>query len=177
MAPGEVAVTNEQLLQTFRPPTLVTPYPVTFNPHYSSAVFIEKTRQWLQDHNVDKVVSPKQYRMVTEMDIAGLAARVYPEAPESGLEWVNRFLVLQWVLDEMVDSSETGQSPETALSLFLEMQLIMLWSFPDDPVLRTRVEPFLNHLEHQAREEKIRYVESVVAEARTKRGTCKFIVS
>nr|APB88773.1 terpene synthase 2 [Scapania nemorea] len=157
--------------QPYRLPSYSPPYPVVINPHFSSTVFRERIDRWLKQLKVDTIFSPKIYKMLVDMDVSGLPARIFTEASELGLEWSCKFFLMLWIWDDTLDSTDTGKSPEAALSPLLEVHLMMMWSFPDDPVLRTRLEPFLNHLEGPAREEKTRHVESVLAEARTKPGT------
>lgn len=163
--------TDEQLMQTYRPPAFFPPYPVSINPHFSSRVFRSKTDHWLQQLRVDRIFSPKMYQMLINMDISALPARVFTEAAESRLEFACKFFFMQWIWDDTLDTTDTGESPEAALVPLLEVHLLMMWSFPDDPVLRTGLEPFLDHLEGPARDEKFRYIESVLAEARTQPGT------
>ncbi|CAM6129499.1 unnamed protein product [Calypogeia fissa] len=162
---------TDQLMQSYRPPTYSPPYPVKVHPRFSSSLFREKFEKWLEHHKVDTIFSPKIYQMLLNMDIPALAARVYTEASDWGLEWGCKFYFMLWIWDDTTDSTEIGKSPETAISALLDVHLLMMWSFPDDPVLRSRMEPFLNHFEGQAREEKIRYIESVLEEARTQPGT------
>ncbi|CAM6089367.1 unnamed protein product [Calypogeia fissa] len=163
--------TDEQLMETYRVPAFSLPYPVVINPAYSTSVFKEKVDQWLQHRKVNTVFSPQIYQMLVSMDVCGLVARVYSEVPQSGLEWAWKFFLMLWIWDDTLDCTEIGECPEKALSPLLEVHLMMLWSFPDDPVLRTQLKPILNHFEGQAREEKVRYIESVLEEARSQPGT------
>jgi hypothetical protein len=78
-----------------------------------------------------------------------------------------------WIWDDTLDATDVGSTPEAAFSPLLEVHLMMMWTFPDDLLLRTNLEPFLNHLMGPARQERTKYIESVLAEARANPGTGK----
>lgn len=169
--------TNEQLLQTYRPPHFSCPYPVHINPKFSSEVVKARTDAWLECLKVDSILSPELFKRIVDMDISQLVARTYSNAMEPELEWACKFYIMLWIWDDTFATTETGKSPETVDPYMLEVTLIHMWSFPDDPTLQTQMESFVSYLKGQDREEKIQYIESLLAEARTQPGTGSFLAT
>jgi hypothetical protein len=75
-------------------------------------------------------------------------------------------------MSDIMDATLTGDSPQAAISLLLEIHLVMMWSVPDDPILRKELSPFLNILKvAKEREEKVKSLESTLATARAQPET------
>jgi hypothetical protein len=178
MAPGLAPATVQQKsgnsimdmkdIQLFKPPPFTSPYPLHFNSEFTSTKCHKKVEQWLLHLKVDKLFGPKLYSRFLSMDILGLLSRVYTEPVVCGVEWVCKYVASCLFWDDCL--VPTNDCPEKTLLPLLEVHLTMMWSFPDDPVLRTQVEALLSDLHEQERDKKFREIDSMLAEARNNPG-------
>nr|UJU85541.1 terpene synthase [Radula lindenbergiana] len=163
---------RQQELRMYKPPPFIPPYPVKQNPNYSKGRYSNWARKWLLNLKVDEIFSTKMFEMLNRMDIPYFANVLQPLCDEWGLQWSCKVYFMLWITDDLVDSTKIGKSASDVLSLFLDYHLVMMWTFPDDPVLHRELPNFLSVLASQTeREQKLAHFEEILVQARTRPGT------
>lgn len=165
---------NEEI-QSYKVPEFVSPYPARQN------VFAPRVgprcRAWFEEQSLSTVFSnPSDWQFILECRVYDLATWVFVDAEEEELVWMCTFLLWLFVLDDMLEEPEYFFSLEKSASIFVELSMLVMWTFPDDASIR---EVFSNLLLTQQPDWQPRtmdYVNSKLAEARLRPGTVYDIV-
>ncbi|CAM6098931.1 unnamed protein product [Calypogeia fissa] len=144
---------KEKLLH-YKIPEFIPPYPSGIS-RYTAKV-TKDTYDWLLEHGVDKLFPPKAYDKFVDFNLPGLPARVYVEYGPQTLDWASKFFTWLFLLDDILDNTAVGMKRGTLVPVFFELHLLLLWNFPDDPVLNNSLSQFLNEFPNSAIREQTR---------------------
>ncbi|CAM6098370.1 unnamed protein product [Calypogeia fissa] len=159
-----------QRIKAFRLPNFVPPYPSKMNP------LVEKVRaetyRWVEKFSLDKIYkTPKELQSFYKADYPGLAMAVYVDAGEKEAAWACKYITLLFVLDDHLDDMTNFCSPENAASLFLELNVLIMWTFPDSEQLYRKFMEILDEGEVTERSQALSYLHSKLEMARRNPGT------
>nr|APB88774.1 terpene synthase 4 [Scapania nemorea] len=156
-------------IKAYRVPDLVSPYPWKRNQFADNAK--AEAYRWLDKYIPVQHVyeSPEELRDFRDSDLAEWAVLSFVDCGEKELAWPAKLTLMTFILDDDIDD---WCSPEKAMStFFLELIVMILWSFPDDERLYQNFVEFLDEGRVADRTQTLNYVHSKMAEARLKPGT------
>ncbi|CAM6099592.1 unnamed protein product [Calypogeia fissa] len=159
-----------QRIKAFRLPNFVPPYPSKMNP------LVEKVRaetwRWVEKFSLDKIYkTPKELQSFYKTDIPALAMAVYVDAGEKEAAWGCKYVSMVFLLDDLLDDMTNFCCPEKATSLFLELSVQVMWTFPDSEQLYRKVMEILDEGEVTERSQALSYLHSKLEMARRNPGT------
>lgn len=95
----------------------------------------------------------------------------YVDCDEKMAIWVCNLFQWLFIIDDHFDDITNFRSPEKVTSIFVELNLLLLWSFPDSEQLYKKFEEFLDEVDAAGRAQALNYVNSKLDEARLNPGT------
>ncbi|KAJ7548746.1 hypothetical protein O6H91_07G024900 [Diphasiastrum complanatum] len=116
------------IMNSFIIPEFIPPYPVRVQS--MEAETCKTIREWLLYHFVDKVFDPDKFTKL--LFTPEFAARMFPDTSAERLELFSKFLIVTYVVDEIMDDTELERPNwETSLSLALEIHKVITSTLPD----------------------------------------------
>ncbi|KAJ7569134.1 hypothetical protein O6H91_01G062900 [Diphasiastrum complanatum] len=115
------------IMNSFTIPEFIPPYPVRV--HSMEAETCKTIREWLLYHSVDKVFDPDKFTKL--LHSPEFAARMFPDTSAERLELFSKFLIVTYVVDEIMDDTELERPWETTVSLALEIHKVITSTFPE----------------------------------------------
>ncbi|CAM6124592.1 unnamed protein product [Calypogeia fissa] len=165
-------VTQEELqhIKAFRLPNFVPPYPCTRNP------FLEKARAeancWAEEFSLDSVFNtPEEVEGFYKIDLPALALGGHADCGEKEAVWAAKFYLWMFAFDDRLDDIANFCAPEKSTAIFLELNVMLMWPFPDDELFYKKFVEFLDEGGVADRTQYLDYLHSKLAEARLKPGT------
>ncbi|KAJ7529223.1 hypothetical protein O6H91_15G038900 [Diphasiastrum complanatum] len=107
-------------------PEFISPYPVRVHPLEAEAC--REIRDWLLHHSVDKVFHPD--KLAKLLFCPEFAARIFPDSSAKGLELFSKFLMVLYLVDEIMDDTELERSWEVSVSLALDIDKVIISTIP-----------------------------------------------
>ncbi|KAJ7529073.1 hypothetical protein O6H91_15G032800 [Diphasiastrum complanatum] len=107
-------------------PEFISPYPVRVHP--SEAEACKAIRDWLLHHSVDKEFHPDKFTKL--LLCPEFAARIFPDSSAKGLELFSKFLMVSYLVDEIMDDTKLERSWEVSVSLALDIDKVIISTIP-----------------------------------------------
>ncbi|CAM6113101.1 unnamed protein product [Calypogeia fissa] len=164
--------TQEQLqrIKDFSLPNFVPPYPYKRSPFAEKAT--AEANRWVEEFSLDEVYnSPEELRGLYKADFPGLAMVVYVDCGEREAIWAAKFFIWLFIFDDRLDDITNFCAPEKSTAIFLELNAMVMWSFPDDELFYNKFVEFLDEGDVAERDQCLNFLHSKLDEARLKLGT------
>ncbi|CAM6104998.1 unnamed protein product [Calypogeia fissa] len=167
-------VSPEELerIKAFRRPDVITPYIFKKNPFTEKAT--AEAYLWAQNAPglLDVYHTPRELEKFLKFNIGDFAMVGFADCGEEEATWLLKYSLWITIIDDQMDNHPTHfRSPEKSMMRFLELNLMLMWSFPDDEQLYNTFVKFLDVDEVVDRAQALHYVHSKLDEARLKPGT------
>ncbi|KAJ7529031.1 hypothetical protein O6H91_15G031700 [Diphasiastrum complanatum] len=107
-------------------PEFVSPYPVRV--HHLEAEACKAIRDWVLHHSVDKEFHPDKLSKL--LLCPEFAARMLPDSSAKGLELFSKFVMVLYLVDEIMDDTELERSWEVSVSLALDIDKVIISTIP-----------------------------------------------
>ncbi|CAM6128730.1 unnamed protein product [Calypogeia fissa] len=159
---------ESQLIKAFKVPNCVSPYPFKTSPFVVTA----EANRWVEEFSLDLVYnSPEELRGLYKADYPGLAMMVFADCGKKEAIWAGKYMIWGFVLDDWADDILNSGTLEKSAAIFLELNAIVMWSFPDDELFYNKVVQFLDEANVAERDQCLNFLHSKLDEARLKPGT------
>lgn len=160
-------------IKAFRLPEFVPPYACRRNKFADKAK--AEANRWAQKCSLQEVYnSHEEVQAHYKSDIPELAMLGYVDCGEKEATWVTKYFIWVFMFDDHLDDIANFYSPEKCTSLFLELNVLLMWSFPDDDQFHQNFVEFLDEAEVADRSQALDYLHLKLDEARQNPGTGEY---
>ncbi|CAM6105137.1 unnamed protein product [Calypogeia fissa] len=175
----ERTVSQEELerIKAFTLPNAVSPgyTSTTRNPLTDNT--IAKANRWM--HNISGLLdvyrTPEQLQKFhkTSIHVTDFMLQVFADCGEEEAFWMAKYCICLQVFDDRLDDPTNFYSVEKSMSMFLELNVMVMWSFPDDDELYKKFVQLLDESEVTDRDkaQAFHYLQVKLDEARLRPGT------
>nr|UJU85538.1 terpene synthase [Radula lindenbergiana] len=146
-------------------PNFKYPEPITCSKHKQIAA--EESNDWVRkSHLEDMYKSPKVMQKHLANNVSDLIMIVMKDSGEREAVLMGKYTVWGFALDDFFDPDDFEYDEDVGLRVLIELNMVFMWSFPDDPHFRANLVMNLEGEDAEKRNELLKYVDAKIAVAR-----------